>query len=332
MAMNALEQIRIRSAEIAERRSTNIRTALVVPGGVLQSICNCASLAALDSLGIKYFDTVYAVSAGAVNAAYWLANQAALGVTVYLEEANRLRFVNPLRLWRIMDLDYLFSEVVERLKPLDISAVQSNPTELRILATDVTHNRPHWFKSSEPNILAVLKASCSPEVVSRPLTIDGTLYADGFLYEPLPLLTALQEDYTDIVVLLNKPLTQPDVPVSAWIQKSIVNPWVRKQYGPDLVTRSENNWRTYNEALETLRAAIEAEPGTSKPRIAAIAPDSDMAVGMFETNTKRLFRAAFSGWRNTLRAYGREDIDPEEFLQVLEEAGLKKETLAGLRR
>lgn len=96
---------------------SSVRTALVVHGGGLRSVASCGTLAALNRLGLtNAFDTLYAVSSGAVNGAYFLTDQSALGITVYLEDVNNSRFVNFFRLAKMMDLEYLFDEVVQARK------------------------------------------------------------------------------------------------------------------------------------------------------------------------------------------------------------------------
>ena len=328
MSSDALENIRLRSNEIGEGRSSTTKTALIVPGGVLRSICNCGALAALNSLKINYFDTVFGVSAGALNAAYFLANQSALAVTVYLEEANRLRFINPFRFWNIMNLDYLFTEVVQGSKRLDITALQTNRSQLRILTADISRNRSNWFTADRSDVLAIMKGACSTEVPSsRPTLIGESLCRDGYLLEPLPLLSALKENYSDILVLLNRPLAERDTPFPAWLQKLIINPWNRRIYGVPLARTAERSWESYNQALDLIHAGAYQNSEGAQTRIAAIAPEKETAVGMFETNNTRLFKAASSSWVNTMKAFGASDGSASAFLNVLREAGLKRTTL-----
>ena len=331
MLSSVLENVRTRSVEINQRRSASTRTALIVPGGVRRAICNCAALAALNNLGIRHFDSVYAVSAGAINAAYGLANQAALGVTIYLEEVSKFRFINPLRFWNIIDLDYLFREVIHGTKPLDIPALEANPSQLRVLTADITNGQAKWFTADTDDMTDILKAACSTEVPSsRPVSIQGNLYRDGYLLEPIPLFSALKENYTDILVLLNKPLIQKDAPVASWLQKGIINPWNKKAFGAGLVQRCENSWREYNRALEIVSNGRYEKADGKIIQIAAIAPDVE--VGMFELNTGRLFRAACSSWKNTFRAFEAEESGRGPFLKVLSDAGLKRSTLGKLSR
>jgi predicted patatin/cPLA2 family phospholipase len=329
MSSNVLENIRVRSAEMGDQRASTIRTALVVPGGVLRSICNCASLAALNNLGIRNFDSVYAVSAGAINAAYALADQAALGVTVYLEEVNKSRIINLFRFWNIIDLDYLFTRVIQSTKRLDVEALRANPSELRILTADVTNGEARWFTAGADDLMEIMRAACSPETpFSRPVSIGAAAFRDGYLLEPLPLLSALKENYTDILVLLNRPVMERDTPNAPWLQKAILNRWNRKAYGERLVQRCENGWRVYNQALDIIHSGTFTNEAGWTTRIAAVGPD--LAIGMFESKAKTLFETAYSSWKNTIRAFETQESSRDAFLKVLGNAGLKHSTLREL--
>ena len=67
------------------------------------------------ALGLsRAFDEVYACSSGAINAAYFVAGQAAYSVSIYYDEVNNRNFINPLRLNNILNMDFLFDEVIKR--------------------------------------------------------------------------------------------------------------------------------------------------------------------------------------------------------------------------
>src|ERR671927_210836 len=74
------------------------KVALIVEGGAMRGVISCAALMALEDLGLtEAFDEVYGASAGAVNAAYFLAGQAAYATTIYYQKVNNTRFIR--RLW-----------------------------------------------------------------------------------------------------------------------------------------------------------------------------------------------------------------------------------------
>src|SRR5262244_248370 len=111
---NAIEVIKERARRCRKGRdvSDGRKTALIVEGGAMRGVISCAALMALEELGMtSVFDEVYGASAGAVNAAYFLAGQAALATTIYYQKVNSTRFIR--RLWHrpIVNIDALFDSV-----------------------------------------------------------------------------------------------------------------------------------------------------------------------------------------------------------------------------
>src|SRR5947208_11439555 len=96
------------NAEIQDGR----KVGLIVEGGAMRGVISCAALMALEELGMtEVFDEVYGGSAGAVNAAYFLAGQAAYATTLYYQKINNTRFLR--RFWhrKIVDIDDLFDSI-----------------------------------------------------------------------------------------------------------------------------------------------------------------------------------------------------------------------------
>ena len=95
------------------------KVALIVEGGAMRGVISCAALMGLEELGItEAFDEVYGASAGAVNAAYFLAGQAAYATTLYYQKINNTRFLR--RFWhrKIVDIDDLFDSIIAGSRPL----------------------------------------------------------------------------------------------------------------------------------------------------------------------------------------------------------------------
>src|SRR5579884_4151607 len=70
------------------------KVGLIVEGGAMRGVISCASLMALEELGLTdVFDEVYGASAGAVNAAYFLAGQAAYATSIYYQKINNTRYL-----------------------------------------------------------------------------------------------------------------------------------------------------------------------------------------------------------------------------------------------
>jgi len=91
----------------------NTKLGLVVEGGGMRGVVSGGALIAMERVGLtSVFDEVYGESAGAINACYFLAGNAAFGGRIYLEDLTSFRFINPLRRGKILDVDFLIDEVM----------------------------------------------------------------------------------------------------------------------------------------------------------------------------------------------------------------------------
>lgn len=166
----------------------------------------------LERLGLKdAFDVVYGSSAGAVNGAYFVAGQTEYGIGIYFEDINNGRFLALSRsLIRrpIMSLSYLLDDVMTRRRVLDWRTVLDSPVPLKVAATSVAElgvrlldgfrNRDHLF--------AALRASSSiPLIAGPPAEVDGELFLDALLYEPIPYRSAVADGCSHVLVLLTRP-------------------------------------------------------------------------------------------------------------------------------
>ena len=96
----------------------------------MRGVVSAGMVSALEELGLgQAFDAVYGSSAGAINAAYFLAGQARMGTTIYFENLNNHRFISlarPLTGRPIVDLNFLLNDIAIRTKPLDAARVLSS--------------------------------------------------------------------------------------------------------------------------------------------------------------------------------------------------------------
>src|SRR5204863_7152659 len=113
------------------------KIALIVEGGAMRGVISCAALMGLEDLGMTpVFDEVYGASAGAVNAAYFLAGQAAYATTIYYQKINNTRFIR--RLWhrQIVDIDDLFDSIIGGERPLYVHRVLESSSRFFITIAD----------------------------------------------------------------------------------------------------------------------------------------------------------------------------------------------------
>lgn len=192
-----------------DRQPDGRKLGLVIEGGAMRGICSAGGVMALARLGLTdIFDEVYATSAGAMNASYFLSDQVELGITIYFDSCTTRLFMNPLRVWKILDVDYLFDQVITTEKPLDVDRILASPTKFFVAVIDKRTGDGQVIDTKAVNVplIQLLKAAIAvPLFYNRSVDVDGRAFIDGGLVNPFPMEQALASGCTDLVVLLTRP-------------------------------------------------------------------------------------------------------------------------------
>src|SRR5579871_1676095 len=274
-----------------DRSPDGRKLALVVEGGALRGVCSAGGVVALEHLGFTdLFDHVYGTSAGVMNASYFLAGQARLGIRVYYEDMNRREIVNPWRLWNILDLDRLFQQAILGDKRLRLDAVLSSRGtlfEAQALGTEAA-------------LLAALRAATAvPFLYRRPTLVDGRRCLDGGLVNSFPVADALAAGCTDVLVLLTRPhgYRRPRAGrFMRWLFNRLHargNPRLARAYA-----------RRHEEDAAIRDLAFGRAPATHGANVATICTDDGEVVGRMTTDRSLLLAAARAFGRKTLRILG----------------------------
>jgi predicted patatin/cPLA2 family phospholipase len=180
--------------------------ALVVEGGGMRGAVAAGMSLVLEAAGLMpSFDRVYGCSSGALTGCFAAAGQASVWATSFEDCASR-DFIDPARAFRggpLLDLDFLFEEVIGRRRPLSDADRSAGP-ELRAVAVSATHAELRVLGDFESTAdqLAAVRASCSiPVVTGPPPVYRGEPMVDGGLLEAIPYRTALREGATHVLVL-----------------------------------------------------------------------------------------------------------------------------------
>ncbi len=220
--MTTLEIFQNRQNEIEKNISSLKKTALVVQGGGMRGVYSMAALMALEEIGLSHsFDKVYGSSAGAVNGAYFLAEQAKLAVSVYLDDISNKNFINYFRLKKVVDIDYLVDAVLSDRKKLDVNKVLNSYSELIIVLFNYLEAKSEMFtnKSKDFEFMEALRATAAlPILYNRTVKVKHKLYIDGGIEDGVPLLRAVNDGCTDIIVVLTRPTSFRRNPLSFFMR------------------------------------------------------------------------------------------------------------------
>ena len=281
------------------------RIALCVEGGAMRGVVSAGMVSALEELGLgQAFDAVYGSSAGAINAAYFLAGQARMGTTIYFEDLNNRRFISLARPFAgrpIVDLDFLLDDIAIRTKPLDAIRVLSSPAPLTVMATDVTSaTRTPLRNFEDPSALfgAMRAGATMPVVAGPPVTFRGRTYLDASLTEPIPVPIAETDGCTHALVLLTRP-TETARKTTAF-DRAYVLPRLRR-LSPALAELYSGRGEPYAALLSCIAAGT-GPSGTATVIGIRPAPPS---VSKLERSAARLTAGARRGHEAVMRAFGR---------------------------
>ncbi|MEV4561038.1 patatin-like phospholipase family protein, partial [Kitasatospora sp. NPDC049285] len=213
-----LEILRARrdSGSMPGSRTDGARVALAVEGGGMRGVVSAAMLCQLEDYGFKNaFDVVYGCSAGGINGAYFLAGDTWYPLAIYYDDLTTPQFVDFSRALRrkpILNLDYSFDHVMERVKPLDYEAVINSPVPLAVPVTDVDALRTVVLRdfSSRDELKTALRASAwlPVAVPGTARTPDGRRAVDGGVLTALPFRLALDDGCTHVLSLSTRPMRE----------------------------------------------------------------------------------------------------------------------------
>lgn len=278
------------------------KLALIVEGGAMRGVLSAGSLLAIDLLGYQNcFDEIYATSAGAVNAAYFLSGQGELGITVYFDDISNKKFFNPLRFTKIVDVDYVYDHIVPIVKPLNEINIKNSHTNLYMSVTNVNSGKNELINTktfSEP-IAKVLKASNAlPILYNRTVTLNGKQYIDGGASNPLPVRQAIANGCTDILILLSKDKNHTSLEPTI-IQKLIYYLMLTRKY-PKMMDCYK---KLFIQANESRKLALEGDPNNNI-NIATICPtEIELIVNKITMDRDKLVEGAYMQAEKTFKFF-----------------------------
>lgn len=161
--------------------------------------------------GIR-FDYCMGISAGSANLSSYLAWQRGRNLKFYIDYDLRpecMGMKNYLKTRNFVDLEYVYGDLSNSYGeyPLDYDAVNNNPAEFTIVATDAETGKPRYFTKADirRDDFAPIKASSCVPAANKPYKVDGRMYYDGGISDPIPLEKCFEDGCDKVVLLLTRP-------------------------------------------------------------------------------------------------------------------------------
>ena len=309
-----IDIIRRRRAEGSRpgERHDGRRVALVIEGGGMRGVVSAGMTAALEQLGLRdAFDEVHGASAGAFNAAFLLAGQAAYLTALYLHGFGDPRFVSVVRALRggpALDMDYVITDVWTRQRPLRFEAIRVSAIALHCTATDADSAEIvdlTELREAEELRCALRASARLPWLAGPPVQFRGRRLLDATLAEAIPVQAALASA-TDVLVLQTRPHGVQHAPLSGGVAR-LTDRYLRG-INPSLVTLRRTRSDRYDE-LSAWLAGRASDPSGSQSICVIRPPAGSLLIGQLENRSTTLQIAASHGLRTAWMAL--EGEDPE---------------------
>jgi len=293
-------------------RTDGRRVALVIEGGGMRGVVSAGMTAAIEQLGLRdAFDEVHGASAGAFNAAFLLAGQAAYLATLYAYGFGDPRFVSFIRAVRggpAFDMDHVINQVWTKQRPLRFDAVADTEIALHCTATDADRAAIVDLAdlTSQQDICCALRASGRlPWLAGGPVSFRGMRLLDATLAEAIPVHAA-RATATDLLVLQTRPHGVAHTPLSPVVAR-LTDRYLRA-INPALVELRQTRSPRYD--VLTAELAAQAADPAHTPKTCVIRPASGCTtISQMEYRVAKLQTAGADGLRSAWMAL--EGEDPE---------------------
>lgn len=254
------------------------KTTLILEGGAMRGLYSAGVIDVFMKNNISV-DEIYGVSAGALFGLNYKSRQIGRAIRYNLKYANEKNYMGLYSLittGNIMNKDFCFNKLVYELDKLDFETYKNNPVDFYVVVTNLKTGKPEYIKIDDAQKdMEYFRASGSMPFVSKPVEIDGNLYLDGAMTDPIPFKKVLETDCDKIIVVLTRPL--------GYRKKKTYLPY-KLLYGkfPALIESLHDDYKKYNETLDLI-AQYESEN-----KIVVFRPSKFINVKRVEKNKKKL--------------------------------------------
>jgi predicted patatin/cPLA2 family phospholipase len=279
---------------------------LVVQGGGMRGVYSMGALAALEEMGFgQCFDHVAGSSAGALNGAYFITGQASYGVETYVHYLSQKIFVNPFRLKKVVDIDYLVDYIGKKARPLNLHKLHSAHTTLHISLTESTHAQTRYVTNRTPDIdiwEAFRATAAIPLLYNKSVKVGDGHYVDGSISARLPVRPVVEFGCRYVVMILTMPHSHRITSTNTWLQ-SLTWPATR-HFSPALRQAFFGEDVAYNTTKTDLSSGNPQISGCATKVVVISPPRGPERFCTITTDPKQLLQGALQAREDTWHAFG----------------------------
>ena len=300
---------RVHAQSAPGRPSDPHKLGLAIEGGAMRGVVTSGMVAGLEALGLRdVFDAVYGASGGASNGAYFLSGQAAYGSSIYYTHINGrdfIDFLRPLRGRPIINLDFLFNEVMTKRVVIDWGAIVDSRIEFKVIVTSVDDEDAFIledFQSREDLLMSLHASARLPLLTGRnPLYCRGKRLWDAGIVDALAINTALADGCSHVLALRSRPRDLPQRQLN-FIERRIITPHIEK-LSPKLAQRFRMRFEPEVNGLAEVERSAQ-RPGEPPHLFAITVPPTAPNIHRMETRRGKLVAGAAAGVAAVFDAFG----------------------------
>ena len=254
--------------------------ALVLEGGGMRGVFTSGVLDYFMDNNI-YFPYTIGVSAGACNGLSYASKQRGRAKISNIDLLDKYHYISPkffLRNKSILNMDFLFDEMPNKILPYDFNTYFSSPDRFVMVTSNCETGKAEYFEEKQfpQRLLQICRASSSLPFVSPIVWIDNKPMLDGGICDPIPFRKACEDGYNRLVLVLtrNKGYRKEE--------KEIKLPLLFYRKYPALRNQLRCRLHEYNETMD------EIESMESENRVIVIRPQKPLNVDRIEQDTQKL--------------------------------------------
>lgn len=258
------------------------KTALVLEGGAMRGIYTAGVLDVLLENNIEV-DAVIGVSAGAIHGCNYVSKQIERSIKYYKACRNDYRFLSFKSFFKtgnIVDTEFGYHEVPDKLFPFDHDAFKKSKTKFYVTVTNVETGKAEYILCTDlKKEIDYIRASASMQVVSQIVDIAGKKYLDGGIADSIPVEKMQELGYNKCIVVQ----TRPEGYKKGKDKMYMIEKRLYKNY-PGLLNSMKNRHINYNNTLATI------DDMEKNKKIVRIRPSQKIKIGRLEKNMKTIVK------------------------------------------
>ncbi|WP_077072207.1 patatin-like phospholipase family protein [Mailhella massiliensis] len=268
---------------------------LVLEGGALRGTYSVGVMDALMEEDVNLQCTI-GVSAGALNGISYVSGQigrSARSPLRFRHDPRYFGFGAFLRNRSPFGFDFMFGELSRTLDPLDMERFMSPERRFVAVATNCRTGKAEYFEKGVcADIMLATRASSTMPYISRMVDMEGAPYLDGGCACKIPLHWALENGFSNIVVIKTRPDDYRRNPSAGRRLAHLI--YGRKW--PKLAAALAESNADYNRLCDDI-ARLQREG-----RVFVLSPSRFMDIGRMESDLEKLGEWYWLGYRDAKNA------------------------------